>query len=98
MIDDYLRQLKVLSDKKKELDEGIDAIKAQISKEMEENGMLTYKCSIGSITTVPERCEKTINLDEFRNDSPDEYALLLENYPKEVFRKGYKTFRFNKEN
>lgn len=97
MIDDYLKQLKILTDKKKELESGIDAIKAQISKEMEENGIIDYKCSIGSISTVSEKREMTIDVDALRKDSPNEYDMLLAAYPKEIIRKSYVTYRFSKK-
>lgn len=86
------KQLGQLMTAKKEIEKEEKAIKAELEEVFTKYGIEKFSNEHIVMTYIKPSETKTVDLKDFQDAEPVEYAQLLQDYPKFTKRKGYIKF------
>lgn len=83
------KDLKLLDDNIKELQDKQKKYKDELVKQMEQYNVKSIDNDFVKVTYVAPNQSTSVDLKTFKEKEPEEYDMLLNDYPKVTNRKGY---------
>lgn len=83
------KDLKLLDDNIKELQDKQKKYKDELVKQMEQYNVKSIDNDFVKVTYIAPTQLTSVDLKAFKEKEPEEYDMLLNDYPKVVNRKGY---------
>lgn len=83
------KDLKLLDDNIKELQDKQKKYKDELVKQMEQYNVKSIDNDFVKVTYVAPTQSISVDLKSFKEKEPEEYDMLLNDYPKVTNRKGY---------
>lgn len=83
------KDLKLLGDNIKELQDKQKKYKDELVKQMEQYNVKSIDNDFVKVTYVAPTQSTSVDLKTFKEKEPEEYDMLLNDYPKVTNRKGY---------